>query len=139
MKLPRFLLWSMLSLSVVAVLAAAGWWWVTWPQRTLRVFAQLISAGEFEETNDLIVQPKTPGPARDTMLSGTVLQRRLADDLEVDQPSLVEFIKGRRVINGLFGRGAGGGVIVVVEYGRIRVTDNLGNTYGLVVVRRNDK
>jgi hypothetical protein len=76
---------------------------------------------------------------RERRASGTVLQRRLADDLEVDQPSLVEFIKGRRVINGLFGRGAGGGVIVVVEYGRIRVTDNLGNTYGLVVVRRNDK
>jgi hypothetical protein len=40
MKLPRWLLWSMLSLSVLAVLGA-GAWWVTWPERTARAFVRL--------------------------------------------------------------------------------------------------
>jgi hypothetical protein len=38
MKLPRWLLWTMLTCSVVSALAAAGWWWVTWPDRTVRRF-----------------------------------------------------------------------------------------------------
>jgi hypothetical protein len=42
MKLPRWLLWSLLSISVVAALAAAGWWWVTWPERTAREFIELL-------------------------------------------------------------------------------------------------
>ncbi len=37
---------AMLSFSVLAVLAAAGWWWVTWPERTAREFVRLIEDGE---------------------------------------------------------------------------------------------
>jgi len=36
MKLPRWLVIAMLTTSVLSVLAAAGWWWVTWPARTVR-------------------------------------------------------------------------------------------------------
>jgi hypothetical protein len=40
MKLPRWLMISMLTTSVLAVLAAAGWWWVAWPERTAREFVE---------------------------------------------------------------------------------------------------
>ena len=39
MKLPRWLVIGMLTSSVLAVLAAAGCWWVTWPEwRAVREF-----------------------------------------------------------------------------------------------------
>jgi hypothetical protein len=36
----------MLSISGLSVLAYAGWWWVTWPDRTANRFATLISTEE---------------------------------------------------------------------------------------------
>jgi hypothetical protein len=57
MKLPRWLLWSMLSLSVVAALSAAGWWWVTWPERTARQFVELMSQSKIDQ-NDRFALPK---------------------------------------------------------------------------------
>ena len=36
MKLPSWLVILMMTSSVLAVLAAAGRWWVTWPERTVR-------------------------------------------------------------------------------------------------------
>ena len=39
----------MLSLSVVAALSAAGWWWVTWPERTAREFEYLWNNGRTDE------------------------------------------------------------------------------------------
>jgi len=57
MKLPRWLVIAMLTTSVLSVLAAAGWWWVTWPERTLREFVQLVADTEFEEANRLMTPP----------------------------------------------------------------------------------
>jgi hypothetical protein len=58
MKLPRWLLWTMMTLSVFGTLAAAGWWWVTWPERTAREFIRLLRDGDIESINALII-PKT--------------------------------------------------------------------------------
>ena len=55
MKLPRWLVVSMLGVSVLAVVAAAGWWWITWPQRTIREFSESIVRGKFEQTNPMLV------------------------------------------------------------------------------------
>jgi len=41
MKLPRWLVIAMLTTSVLLPIAAAGWWWVTWPERTAREFIEL--------------------------------------------------------------------------------------------------
>jgi hypothetical protein len=38
MKLPRWLIVSLITASVLAVLGAGVWWWVTWPERTVRRF-----------------------------------------------------------------------------------------------------
>ena len=49
MKLPRWLMILMLTTSVLVPLAAAGWWWVTWPERTAREYIELLERpGESE-------------------------------------------------------------------------------------------
>ena len=63
MKLPRWLVMGMLASSVLAVLAAAGWWWVTWPQRTAREFAELMAAGKQDEAWRMISTGSEPQPA----------------------------------------------------------------------------
>ena len=42
MKLPRWLMIVLWTSSVLAVLAAAGWWWLTWPERTAREFVEWV-------------------------------------------------------------------------------------------------
>ena len=54
MKLPRWLVIAMLSSSVLAVLGAAGWWWVTWPERTAREFVDLMAKGRYEEAKEMV-------------------------------------------------------------------------------------
>ena len=49
MKLPRWLVIGMLTSSLLSVLAAAGWWWVTWPERTAREFVALLAERRFNE------------------------------------------------------------------------------------------
>jgi hypothetical protein len=50
MRLPRWLVVSLLSVSMVAVLSAGTWWWVTWPDRTARKFTTLMADGNWKET-----------------------------------------------------------------------------------------
>lgn len=54
MKLPRWLVISLLSVSVLAVLGAAAWWWVIWPERTARKFSELLQAEKFDESNRML-------------------------------------------------------------------------------------
>ena len=54
MKLPRWLVIGMLTSSVLAVLAAAGWWWVTWPERTAREFVELMASDKLPEAREMI-------------------------------------------------------------------------------------
>ena len=48
MKLPRWLVIAMLSSSVLSVPLAAGWWWVTWPERTAREFVERLAGNDDE-------------------------------------------------------------------------------------------
>ena len=54
MKLPRWLLIGLWTSSVLAVLAAAGWWWVTWPERTAQEFAKRIAEKRAEEASQMV-------------------------------------------------------------------------------------
>ena len=44
----------MLTTNVLAVLAAAGWWWVTWPERTAREFVELFAANRVDDRDRLL-------------------------------------------------------------------------------------
>jgi hypothetical protein len=54
MKLPRWLMIAMLASSVLGALAAAGWWWVTWPERTIRSFVEFVSNGDDRRAAELL-------------------------------------------------------------------------------------
>jgi hypothetical protein len=58
MKLPRWLVFAMLFSSLLSVLAAAGWWWVTWPERTAREFVDRLAAGDDDEESWKDMMPK---------------------------------------------------------------------------------
>ena len=49
MKMPKWLVTLLLSVSIVSVLTAGGWWWVTWPDQTMREFVALAAAGNLQE------------------------------------------------------------------------------------------
>jgi hypothetical protein len=57
MKLPRWLVVSLLSASTIAVLGACAWWWVTWPDRTLQKFVAFMQIQDFDEVNALMQCP----------------------------------------------------------------------------------
>src|SRR5262245_19208951 len=54
MKLPRCPVVSLLSVSVLAVLAVPAWWWITWPERTALEFAKIVVARRIEETSHIV-------------------------------------------------------------------------------------
>lgn len=55
MKMPRWLVLSLLSASVLVVLGCGVWWWVTWPERTAREFLTLVEARQWEKANEFVV------------------------------------------------------------------------------------
>ena len=70
MKLPRWLVIGMLTTCVLAVLAAAGWWWISWPERTVRTFLCLVEERRFEDATQLLVPQKKLGASGEVVLVG---------------------------------------------------------------------
>ena len=67
MKLPRWLLIGLLTSSVLAVLAAVGWfgwWWVTMPERTARQFVEFLSTGKVDEARAMMGDDLEVPPAK---------------------------------------------------------------------------
>src|SRR5262245_47702773 len=94
MKLPRWLVVTMLATSTLALLAFAGWWWVTWPERTFAKFKSLIAAGKFDEANALVTNPDhVVNYAR---FSGKVLQGAIDDLFVAESQSPTDVLTGER-------------------------------------------
>jgi hypothetical protein len=69
MRLPRWLVLSLLSASVLAVattLVAGVWWWSTAPERTARRFAALLANQDLDAANEMLSQ----GPSGEYRESG---------------------------------------------------------------------
>jgi hypothetical protein len=49
MKLPRWLMLTMVTSSLLSVLAAAGWWWITWPGTAVRQISLRIDEAKREQ------------------------------------------------------------------------------------------
>ena len=54
MKLPRWLMIGLWTSIVLPVLAAAGWWWVTWPERTAVEFVESLDAKRWEHAKAMV-------------------------------------------------------------------------------------
>ena len=68
MKLPRWLVIAMLTTSVLVPLAAGGWWWVTWPERTAREFQVLIAERQVHDATAMMLYSGVDYPA-DTVVA----------------------------------------------------------------------
>jgi hypothetical protein len=54
MKLPRWLVMTLLTMSLLAMLGSVALWWVTWPERTARRFQELMSGARIDEANAML-------------------------------------------------------------------------------------
>jgi hypothetical protein len=97
MKLPRWLVVCMLSVSGLSVLVAPGWWWVTWPEWTASEFVEMIREHELSEARRFSIGGTfDPFMAylEDNSTSETALK---ALQVEVDGPqSLQDLFLGRQ-------------------------------------------
>jgi hypothetical protein len=59
MKFPRWLVVSLLSASVLAVLGAGAWWWVAWPERTATLFVAFLASDQLGSA-ELHIEPPPP-------------------------------------------------------------------------------
>ena len=57
MKLPRWLVVSVLVASLAMVLVTAASWWVTWPERTARMFVDRAGVGDVRAAAALFRRP----------------------------------------------------------------------------------
>jgi hypothetical protein len=51
----------MMTVSGIALLAVAGWWWVTWPDRAATTFVELLQADDYEHANGMVVHEVRKG------------------------------------------------------------------------------
>jgi hypothetical protein len=59
MRLPHWLVVTLLTVSVFAVLDAGAVWWVAWPTRTMNKFVVLLRAGDLDSANKMIIDSDT--------------------------------------------------------------------------------
>src|SRR5262245_58623028 len=60
MRPPRWLLVTLLTASVLAVLGAGAWWWATWPERTAKEFVDAVNVEELERAESVLTQESIP-------------------------------------------------------------------------------
>ncbi len=99
----RWLQFSLRTLLLMPVLFALGWWWVTWPERTIDRFNRLTAAGEFDE-REAMTRWDTPGKGG---WHGTPGYR-----MEARPPTFTDLVTARRGIMELH---ASDGGLVTVE------------------------
>ena len=118
MKLPRWLMIGLWTSSVLAVLAAAGWWWVTWPERTAEAFVSFVSAERFEAAEH-ITRLDTPDhqSALKTLQAISPLARQAT--LQAHSRTWSDMFKARQQFQIL-----GVATFITVERGTVTEVDN---------------
>jgi hypothetical protein len=93
MKLSRWLVVTLLTLSALSVLGAAAWWWVTWPERTAREFIRSIASHDEATWKAMI------GPNETSHLFWLVRTHTPQDwrSVEPASRSLTDVVMGRRM------------------------------------------
>jgi hypothetical protein len=96
MKLPRWLVFAMLFSSLLSVLAAAGWWWVTWPERTAREFVALLAERRFDEA--LTYVNGSPGEGEEFCIYQFSEEAWQVSKITLDRRTALDVICGRQTV-----------------------------------------
>ena len=54
MKLPRWLVWTLLAASIAGGVVFPAWWWKVWPGRTASAFIAAVREADFERANQFL-------------------------------------------------------------------------------------
>jgi hypothetical protein len=94
-KTRRFFRFRLRTLLLLPILVAAGWWWLTWPERTARRFVDLLNEGDVEGAKSMIVDPQPSAGFWKIAASG-----KFAFDPPVFQPATRrEYLAARRAFH----------------------------------------
>jgi hypothetical protein len=118
MKLPRWLIALLFGSNIVVALGAAGWWWVTWPDRTAHEFIATLGDDGDDESWAKIVPEELDRRSIDFMLL-LVKRDLILSKIEPQRRSLAELATGR-------GRFSAGGAA------RWRFTAERGRVHGVI-------
>src|SRR5262245_29139704 len=106
MKLPRWLVITMLTASTLAILAFAGWWWVRWPDRTMKEFISLLKrdseAGAYQGAYDKArqmtkVEGKTSG--KTIMVNNSLRAQWIPSSLVPESRATGDLMRGRQAFH----------------------------------------
>src|SRR5262245_30409935 len=98
MKIPRWLVVSLLTVSTLAALGAGAWSWVTWPDRTMREFSSLLKKGNVNQADRMMDW----GDANADWQSKERYLRRCASEIDFSgmrrgNKTIGEMLRGRAV------------------------------------------
>src|SRR5262245_458393 len=92
MKMPHWLVVSLLTLSMLAVLGFAGSWWVTWPERTARKYVSLVSDQDIDTAFEI-----SAGDKPEVLFAfHELLPTWRRSDLQMDSRKVADLLYGRR-------------------------------------------
>jgi hypothetical protein len=102
MRMPRWLVLTLLSANVLVVLGAGVFWWVTWPDQTARQFVDVVLAGDRDTAVEMLAAAaRTIIPHADEITQGA---RRCPTYFEYSKPTFMDMVCGRRQLYaGLWG------------------------------------
>ena len=95
MKLPRWMVICLLITSLLAVVAAAGSWWVIWPERTAREFQSLLMQRKWDDAAAMLLYAGVDYPP-DIVIAWLAGSRQDELRLEPQPWSWDDVCRGRR-------------------------------------------
>ena len=107
----------------MAVLATAGWWWVTWPEDTMRHFNELMLAQKFDEAKLMMRREQTTGRTILWSISDDDPKDWIPDELAPEPRTMSDLLDGRQRFRFNWE------IVLEVERGRVRGVVGHKNTY----------
>jgi hypothetical protein len=134
MKLPRWLVITMLATGIFSVLVAAGFWWVTWPGRIAMEFDKQFCAKKTEEYARLCESMLARHFVNYDIVRGDEqMNTEYESGFAAVNPTPWDIIIGKRVWSGHWGSTS---AYFVVERGKVtdmHVSDRHGNTVSVLM------
>jgi hypothetical protein len=93
MKFPRWLVLSLLSVSLLAVFGVGGWWWITWPEQTARTLVELMAEDQLLDVLSRMRNPHEDIPFLLGELGGQAWKQQ---NLRMEPRTVADLVCGRQ-------------------------------------------